>query len=579
MILQSLVKYYERQVAQGDDAMFPEGWIRRPIDYVAVIRPGGECVHFEPAFQKAEGKRGGVSVLLPAIGKQALKHSNSGRDANLLWDNASFVLGRGKKGALKLESFISTIDACLPGCDDIAIEAVRSFCKNLKDNVGGTRRLIEKFGLEEDFKTRDPLIAFRLFNDAMYVHNRPAIRAAYERKRSLAGSDLIRGTCLVTGAVNVPIAKNEIVIKGVWGAQTTGANIVSFNGRAFESYGKRNRQGENAPIGQSASFAYTTALNDLLRKDSPQRVQVGKLTTIFWADRPTELETRIAAIFGEPDKDDPDRDARALARLSQSGDEGETKFFALGLAPNGARLAVCFWHNTAVSEMAKRIRRHFEDLAIERTMFDPPYPSLFRILAAVSPQGKIENVPSNLCGELMQSILGGLPYPRTLLAAALRRVCAEPQVTYPRAALIKACINRAARSSHPGIKEELKMSLEQNNTNIGYRLGRLFAVLEKVQEEAAPGIHTTIRDRFYGMASSTPATVFSTLLKLKNHQLSKLDNRGRAANLERLIGEIIDPIDHLPAQLPMADQGRFAIGYYHQRLHFFKKGDTSPQKE
>ena len=595
MILQALVNYYERKAALGDDSVAPEGWVRRGIDYVVVINENGECINFDPVFTKEKGKAVALDVLLPAIGKQALKHSNSGKDANLLWDNASFVLGRASKSTLKRKSFISTIEEWLRDCDDAGIDAVKAFCGKLKDKPElADHHLLEKFGLVEDFEKRDPVMAFRLATDnTMYIHDRPAVRAAYERTRLQSVPDVSYGTCLVTGDENVPIARNEAVIKNVWGAQTAGTNIVSFNKRAFESYGKCERQGENSPISQSASFAYTTALNHLLRKDSTQRLQVGDSSTVFWAEKPTELETSIVNIFGESTKDDPDRNVRAVASLYKSidnglieKDEGKTRFFVLGLAPNAARIAIRFWHNATVAEMAARVRQHFDDLAIVRAEFDPPYPTLFRLLVSVATQSKAKNIPPNLGGELMRSVLAGLPYPQTLLAAAVRRIRAEQSkkddkgrsvqnVTYVRAALIKACINRATRNSNSNMKEELKVSLDESNTNAGYRLGRLFAVLEKIQEEANPGINATIRDRYYGAASSSPVTVFSTLLKLKNHHIAKLDNRGRAVNLEKRIGEIMDGIGDFPAQLPLADQGRFAIGYYHQRQDFFKKHGTS----
>jgi CRISPR-associated protein Csd1 len=320
----------------------------------------------------------------------------------------------------------------------------------------------------------------------------------------------------------------------------------------------------------------------LLGKDSPQRLQVGDASVVFWADRPAELETGFVDIFGEPTKDDPDRNVRAVASLCKAiehglleNDEGTAKFFVLGLAPNAARNAIRFWHHGTVAEMAVHIRQHFDDLAIERSPRNPPYLSLFRLLVSVATQGKADNIPPNLGGELMRSILVDLPYPQTLLSAAVRRIRAEHEVTYARAALIKACINRATRSTNPEMKEEFTMSLDEANTNVGYRLGRLFAVLEKIQEEASPGLNATIRDRYYGAASSTPVTVFSTLLKLKNHHLSKLDNRGRAVNLEKRIGEIIDGLGDFPVQLPLADQGRFAIGYYHQRQDFFKKTEAT----
>ena len=583
MILQALHDYCQRKIKSGDGVMPPEGWVRRGIDYVLVLDESGECVNVETVFTKQKTRMTGLDVMLPAIGKQALKHTNSGKDANLLWDNASFVFGRGKKGTLKLESFISTIETWLSDCPDVGIHAVKTFCERLKNDPRRTDRLLARFGLAEDFEKRDPVIAFRLMSDGpIYVQDRPAVIAAYKEARLLSASGTLHGTCLITGEEEVPITKNEIVIKGVWGTQLSGANLVSFNERAFESYGKRERQGENAPISQAASSAYTTALNYLLRKDSPQRLQVGDASVVFWADRPTKWETGVVDIFGEPTKDDPDRNVRAVTSLYTAidhglleNDTGQTRFFALGLAPNAARIAIRFWQHGTVAEMAGRIKQHFDDLAIERSPRDPPYLSLFRLLVSVATQGKADNIPPNLGGELMRSVLAGLPYPQTLLAAAVRRIRAERQVTYARAALIKTCINRATRYANPNIKEELRMSLDEANMNAGYRLGRLFAVLEKIQEEANPGINATIRDRFYGAASSTPVTVFSTLLKLKNHHISKLENRGRAVNLEKRVGEIMEGLSDFPAQLPIADQGRFAIGYYHQRQDFFKKTESN----
>jgi len=585
MILDTLTKYYQRKAALGDDSVAPEGWIRRAVDYVVVLNDAGECVNIETAFTKEKTKIHGLDLKVPAIGKQALKHSNSGKDANLLWDSTTFVFGRGNKGALKLESFISAMNNWLSDLQDPGATAIKKFCKTIKDKPELVDQLLIKFGLAEDFEKRDPIIVFRLMSDGVtYIHDRPSIRVAYDKARLHQATEVMRGICLVTGDKDVPIAKNEIVIKGVWGSQTSGANIVSFNERAFESYGKRNRQGENAPIGRYASFAYTTALNYLLRKDSPQRLQVGDATTVFWAEKPTELETGIVDIFGEPRKDDPDQNLRAVTSLYKAvdsglleNDEGKTHFFVLGLAPNAARVAIRFWYQCTVAEMATRIRRHFDDLAIERSQRDPPYLSLFRLLVSVATLGKADNIPPNLGGDLIRSVLEDLPYPQTLLAAAVRRIRAEHEVTYARAALIKACINRATRYANPQTKEELKMSLDEANRNVGYRLGRLFAVLEKIQEEANPGINATIRDRYYGAAASAPVTVFSTLLRLKNHHLAKLENRGRAVNLEKRIGEIVDGLGDFPAQLSLADQGRFAIGYYHQRQDFFKKIDNQPQ--
>ena len=466
--------------------------------------------------------------------------------------------------------------------DDPAIRAVIEFCKRLPYEA-----LESCQEAWEQVKATNPNLTFRLQGDIDLVCQRPAVVEAINTHQPSEG---IVGLCLVTGATG-EIERLHTAIKGVWGAQTSGANIVSFNLDAFNSYGKT--RGDNAPVSKPAAFSYTTALNHLLRKDSPQRLQVGDASVVFWADRPTKWETRVVDIFGEPTKDDPDRNVRAVSRLYTAidhglleNDTGQTSFFSLGLAPNAARIAIRFWQRGTVAEMAGRIKQHFDDLTIEHSPRDPLYLSLFRLLVSVATQGKADNIPPNLGGELMRSILAGLPYPQTLLVAAVRRIRAEQSkkdsngrsiqnITYARAALIKACINRAIRYSNPTIKEELRMSLDEANMNIGYRLGRLFAVLEKIQEEANSGINATIRDRFYGAASSTPVTVFSTLLKLKNHHLSKLENRGRAVNLEKRVGEIMEGLNDFPAQLPITDQGRFAIGYYHQRQDFFKKTESN----
>jgi CRISPR-associated protein Csd1 len=246
----------------------------------------------------------------------------------------------------------------------------------------------------------------------------------------------------------------------------------------------------------------------------------------------------------------------------------------LGLSPNASRIAIRFWIVDTVAGMAGKIKQHFDDLRIVHRPWDKDVFSIFRLLVCTAAQGKADNIPPNLAGETMRAILEGLPYPQTLLQAVIRRIRAEHVVTYPRAALIKAFINRSTRFKNPRIEEALKMSLDESNTNIGYRLGRLFAVLEKIQQEANPGISATIRDRFYGAASGTPVTVFGNLMRLKNHHLSKLTSAGRRIYFEKLLGGIIDGVEAkiaFPTHLTLEEQGRFAIGYYHQQQDFFSK--------
>jgi len=327
-------------------------------------------------------------------------------------------------------------------------------------------------------------------------------------------------------------------------------------------------------------------------------MQVGDASTVFWSEKTSDLETGVVNCFGEPPKDDPDRNTRAVAQLFKSvhngrysGEDKDTRFYVLGLAPNAARIAVRFWHVGTVGEMAERIVRHFEDLKVVHGPKEPDFLPLFRLLVSTASLGKADNIPPNLAGSAMRAILEGLPYPQTLLGAAIRRIKAEqakrdpntnklvPNVTYPRVALIKACINRSMRKSKSNNKEDIKVSLDTENINEGYLLGRLFAVLEQTQKEAlGRDINSTIRDRYYGAASSTPVTVFSTLLKLSKHHLSKIENKGRSCNLEKLMGSILDgiPANGFSPNLSIQDQGRFAIGYYHQKQHpSTYKGDNN----
>jgi CRISPR-associated protein Csd1 len=430
------------------------------------------------------------------------------------------------------------------------------------------------------------VLSFRLHGDLDLVCQRPTVvNAALSVSTD---DDAPQAMCLVTGE-QASVERLHASIKGVWGAQTSGANIVSFNARAFESYGKTERQGENAPVSRAAAFAYTTALNHLLRKDSPQRIQVGDASTVFWAERDSDFETAAADIFGDPPKDDPDCGTRAVQALLDAVHSGKwghsdehMRFYVLGLAPNAARISIRFYHCVTLRELGQRIAQHFEDLSLARGPHDQQYPSLFRLLAAVAVQNKADNIPPNLGGAIVDAIFAGAntPYPSLWLNVAVGRCRAEQNVNYLRAAAIKACLNRQMRyarlsSSNPSLEQEFLPMLDLTNTNPAYRLGRLFAALERIQEASAGGpgkLNSTIRDRYYGAASSTPVAVFTTLLRLKNAHLKKL-SVGQAAWFEKLLGEILDSVTDFPNHLQLTDQGRFALGYYHQRS--YKKPDDS----
>lgn len=587
MILQALDAYYRRKQADPDPAkrLPAEGLEYKEIPFVLEIDADGELLDVTDT-RRIEGKKKiGQRFLVP----QGVKKT-SGVAANLFWDNAEYVLGipdskkfeeSGKKNKegeyrqrlLEMRSAFRRKIAELPvrAQEDAGVRAALAFL----DRLGLSA--LERFPVFADIQASNPILSFRLHGDLGLVCQRDAVVDL-----ATAACDAVPdGICLVRGEA-AAIERLHPAIKGVWDAQTSGANIVSFNLDAFNSYGKS--QGANAPMGKAAVFAYTTALNYLLARDSRQRIQVGDASTVFWAEEAHDLENAIPDLFGDPPKDDPDRNVRAVEALYsavQSGkfSEGgpETRFHVLGLAPNAARISIRFWETATAAELAKRIKQHFDDIEVVHAEFEPRYLSLFRLLTSVALLNKVDNIPPNLGGEVMRAILEGLPYPAQLLNLAVVRCRAEQKPTYARAAAIKASLNRLNRSRKTHEKEFLPM-LDPTNANPAYRLGRLFATLEKIQEEASPGLNATIRDRYFGAASSTPISVFTTLLRLKNHHLGKL-SPGRATQMEKLTGEILSELSDFPKHLPLPDQGRFALGYYHQRQAFFTKSEPKNQEE
>jgi CRISPR-associated protein Csd1 len=393
------------------------------------------------------------------------------------------------------------------------------------------------------------------------------------------------------------------------GAQSSGAALVSFNLEAFTSYGKR--QGDNAPVSQQAAFAYTTALNYLLRRDTTnnQRLQVGDTTVVFWAEaetpaRAAKAESFLASLLNAPPDDGAEATrirrvlediahgrAQALADIDPELQPG-TRMFVLGLAPNASRLSIRFWLVDTLDGLTRQLAWHHKDLRLD----PPPWktaPSVWRLALATAPsrdgRAKSEDVPPQLAGELMRAILSGSRYPASLLANMVMRMRSDGDVSGVRVAICKAVLARNKRWRNkliqPSQEEEIPVSLNRQSTDPGYLLGRLFAVLENVQRAALGGqVNATIRDRYYGAASATPASIFPVLLRNTQNHLGKLrkEKPGLAVNLEKEIREIVDGLpEHFSKSLKIEAQGQFAIGYYHQSQSHFAKhaesGDVAPE--
>jgi CRISPR-associated protein Csd1 len=394
--------------------------------------------------------------------------------------------------------------------------------------------------------------------------------------------------CLVTGDRG-PIAKLHPSIRGVWGAQPAGASVVSFNAEAYESYG--HKQGDNAPVSEAVTFAYTTALNRFLEKDSGHRIQIGDASVVFWADaseanKAAEAENIFAGFWDNGGDEqlgvDEGTQAKIVGAKLEAIRRGEplikvapelaegVRFYVLSLAPNVARLSIRFYFEDDFGAIAANYQRFLAEMRIEPPPRDGQ-PPLWKYLLETAVLKKRENVPPNLAGEWMRAILTGVRFPQTLLSTVSMRLRADKDVNALRVAILKAFLRRNCN------RKDTPVALKPDYPNKGYQLGRLFAVYERIQSDALGGkVNATIKDKFYGSASAQPRKVFALLDKGSANHLSKIGKQspGRRVNLERLVGEIMgamDPsADPFPSALSSEDQALFGLGYYHQRNEFFK---------
>jgi CRISPR-associated protein Csd1 len=570
MILQSLVRYYDRLLAEG--AVQPPGFQNKEIPWVVEIDKEGRFIRLIPTG--GDDKRG-RSFIVPHEVKKSVNIA-----ANLLWDNPEYVFGAARPGLNEAQAakVPKRHAAFLQRLNDLP-EAVRN-----DEGVSAALYFLERRDWGQlqategwvEMTASGTNVSFRLAGENDLICGRAAVRrhVESEAKKPAAGT----AWCLVSGERVAPAILHP-AIKGVRGAQTSGANLISFNLDAFRSHGWS--QGENAPVGERAAHAYVAALNFLLHRDNPRHHHVeGDTTFVFWAASSHAFEDEFPRLLGDFGDHPTEDDGSAVKDVLESVRKGirphlddPTPFHVLALAPNAARLSVRFWYQGPVGEMARRILDHFDDLAMVGLEHDRQAARAWRLVSAVAMKGKLsalqEQFRGRLFGEILAAVLGGRPYPETLLARAVER-CRTEQAVWPiRAALIKAVLCRRARFSD-SIEKEVTVSLDRENRTLGYRLGRLFAVLEGVQRAANPGINTTIRDRFFGAATSTPRAVFTELMRLKDAHLRKL-RRGKpplAVHFEKVLDEIMGGFDGdtaFPAHLGLEDQGRFIVGYHHQR--------------
>ena len=570
-VLQSLARHYERLAARGDAPEY--GYSKEPVSFAMVLSREGDVVDVAD-LRDTSGKKPRPSRKI--VPRPAPRASNIA--PNFLWDKTAYSLGfkfdeaQGKAVVEKRgehTAFRNLHMSLLDGSNDEGLSALLRFLDGWQaKNFSVLRYASEMAGAN---------IVFRLDGEQRFIHELPAARDLW--RAYLNTQSGTTGLCLVTGQ-HLPMERLHPKIKGVFGAQSSGASMASFNLDAFESFSKK--QGANAPVSEQAAFAYTTALNALLAPNSAGHVRIGDATTVFWAEArggeagAAATEYVLSALLSGPPTDEQEA-ARVSAKLSaiaegrpledaSIGVDGDTRIFVLGISPNASRLSVRFWHEDSIGEIVRRAVEHWHDLHIEPSPWSAP-PAVWRILYETAAQRKAENIPPILGGALMRAILSGGRYPHTLLAAVVARMRADKKVTGPRVAICKACLARDHRLGFE--KEDIPVSLNTEESSPAYRLGRLFAVYEGVQHAAMGNVNATIKDRYFGAASATPASVFPLLERSSVNHLASLrkgDKGGLAHWFEREIDAILDGMDSaFPRSLRLQEQGRFAIGYHHQR--------------
>lgn len=577
MILKALYDYYNRC---GN--LPAPGMEEKEIGFVIVISKEGKFLRFEDC--RTDKTIGRVYLVKKHVSR------SSAAVANYLYDNSAYVLGYSdkddsEKNQLYFNTFVEKVQSILDRMPDNSdIRTLMNFYAQGREAIHSE---VEQDPLWEDIKKnlskKYSVFSFRIEGDLRILAEKKELMQTNEGTKN----DNSRGLCMVTGVQGELVDTTTATM--IQGSQAT-AKLVAFQvNSGYDSYGKEKCG--NAPISHEAEFAYTTALNTMLRRDSRNKFTVGNRTFVFWAssnDKAAEqAEESLFDLLGysEEKKDNPNAKIEQVRKVFTAIYSGslstslEDRFYILGLAPNSARIAVVYWSETPLRDFAGKILRHFDDMEIIDTRKDrKPYMGIKDILSAVTLGGKQSEATPNLPESIIKSIFLGAPYPYTLLSACIRRIRAESgdgnAARITRIAIIKAFLNRQNVND-----KRMEIMLDKRNTNQGYLCGRLFAVLDRIQEDAN-GI-SSIRERYMNAASSTPSSVFATILNLSSHHLENWSNEGKKVFYEKLKQEIIDKIssDGFPAHLDLQDQGRFFVGYYHQRQDFFNKKEENNNDE
>jgi len=566
MILQALVNYYEKLEQRGDIAK--PGYSYENVSYAINISENGELINIIPLKEeKSLGKKVASLPQRMKVPEHIKRASNVA--SNFLCDNSQYLLGIGKEEKAKrtAECFSAAQNlhlTILENVDGPAAYALRNFFKSWKPEYATQNQTIRDY--YDDLLAGENLV-FMVVGKT-FAHEDINVLNAWDKYYQNKDTGRVM-QCLVTGK-EFPIERLHPAIKGIPGSQPAGASLVSFNEPAYASYGRDGEQGLNAPVSKYAAFAYGAALNYLL-SDTKHRQIIGDMVVVFWADNadPVLQDWFMASINPNIDNDFILKEILKKAAAGEAVEEISlnTPFYILGLSPNAARVSVRFFLIDSFGNIINNIITHHERMNIIKAPYQKEYLSLNDLLfETVNPKSKNKSPSPLLSGSVLRAILTNAQYPESLYDAVIIRIRAEGNITRGRAAIIKAYLIKK-------YKEDISVSLNENCNSKPYVLGRLFSLLEQIQQAANPGINTTIKDRYFTSACTTPAVAFPNLLRLSSYHLSKLENKGLQITLNKELGKLMDKLDSepFPSHLNLKEQGLFILGYYHQIQHRFTK--------
>ncbi len=607
MILQALTKCYEALLKKG--VVPKQGWCQAKVNFMLDINADGSLNTVYP-FEEFDAKKKLYPARLLEVPEQGVR--SSGIAPQFLCDNSSYILGidKGDKPQRTADCFTACKDLHLKILNDVnteAAKAVKNFFINWKQEK--LKESVPEAVYE--YLINKSTMVFRY--NGKFVHDDPAIQNAWEEYYASNAYDK-KGQCLITGEYTY-LRRLHPMIKGVWGSQSSGASLVSFNAPAYESYGQSGSSGLNAPVSNYAAFAYTTALNYLLRQKN-YTAHIGDITIVYWAENVEDYYNDVFQAFFD-ENDSSNISQQELGVIVKDITEGNTvavngnelkynnRFYILGLAPNAARISVSFFMVDAFGNVLKNLAMHYKDLAIIKSSFAKfeYLPLWVLLLETINKNSKDKKAPENLTSALVKAVLNGNMYPAALLQNVMRRLHIEQgrliepggknsdkpfeqDGNYIKAAIIKAFLNRKLRFSGSTryLKEELTVSVKEDSVNKPYILGRLFALYEHLQDAASgKSINATIKDRYFNAAMATPAKVFPLLAKLSIIHLGKIEKEGERIYLEKQITELLGYLKEeedklfFPKQLSLEEQGSFYVGYYHQVQKRYTKKEAEQQ--